>query len=153
MTTILKNTCFPCCWNYNVLVAGNYSPCPGKLIITYSSYTIGSEDNIAVKFNGGSLVGSLCANTDPYVTVVDNGYIQVDVVAALLNQAWSSSCEIEIYSQITVDLDQTQEVSVLVGNCDSYFKEFWQPKGGGLCAGYGLVATVTVNSNGTYSIA
>lgn len=153
MSTILTSTCFPCCWNYNVLVPGNYSPCTGKLKIYYTSYTPGFYQSLAVKFNGGSLVGSLCSNTDPYVTIIDNGEVNVDVATALSNGVWTSSVTIDVYSQEIFNIIQTKEIGVLVGNCTSYTKTFLDPYGGGVCAGYGLVATVTVNANGTYSIA
>jgi hypothetical protein len=131
---------------------GSTLPCPTPLDIYHLGD--GLAGGMAVNFNGRGKVGdagSSCGGFDPYVTGISfTDYLTVDVWAALRAGVWSSSCIIQVYmatgapivgEQIQAyppsgSLGVTKNVTTQAGTCGTV-----------------VLATITVNDDGTYSIA
>ena len=133
-----------------------FTSCPSNLMITYPGYDVTTGfAGMAVVFNGGAKVGdpSLTdCGTDAYVdaAVTIGSLIQVDVWAAYRAGAWTSSVTILVYhgqSAPACTLEAGPDYATPVTKAIT-------PQAGTTCAAVTtLKATVTVNDDGTFSIA
>lgn len=121
--------------------------CPDQLRVQLSSL---SRD-IAVDFAGRGKVGLACGGSDTYLTVgVGGDVIYIDVWAARRAGVWSSSVTIDVYAAAGSALSDTVEAYPSFNFSAVVSKSITDEVAG---CGTVVKATITVNDDGTFSIA
>ncbi len=151
---------------------GSPTACPGKLVISLDLADVLAADfnvdvDLAVVFNGGTKSGvyqsggsSLSCGSDSYVTVDGSAFVNVrllvDVWSAFRASAWASSVTIDIYAGVGFSTHTIKTYASREGNWSSVAgdqsKSASVPPRTSACPAV-KIATVTVNDDGTFSIA
>lgn len=123
-------------------------PYPDKLIIDLNGYFDGE---ISCDFAGRGRVGNLCGGSDSYMVFdAGNGKVTVDVWGAYRASVWSSSTTVKVYIQ-----SETAGTSTRAYVGPSGFNRISKETGfdAPVACPTTLQATVTINDNGSISIA
>lgn len=138
----------------------NGSRCPRPIEVGLTFYLTPPGVVAAVDFNGRGVNGPTCGGSDPYVSLFSlvNDRTAIDVWRAYRNGVWTSSCTIAILGRSGSPSSanpcfQYAKINGLTGPAAGQVTKATgtAPAGSG-CPGT-LLATVTVNADGSFSIA
>lgn len=124
-----------------------FYPCPTNLLIASDT---GLSAYLHVDFNSRGKVGSFCGGLDTYVSVISSDLIAVDVWGARLASVWSSSVQVEVYLGSSVVIAANLSAYPAANAAAAVTKSVTSDS---TSCGTAVKATVTVNDDGTFSIA
>jgi hypothetical protein len=150
-------TCLDICWEEDIYATGEHS----STIFYPIEIKVTTNCRVAIVAFGGSKINPVdCAANTTYVTIDEVSSIYhrafVDVWKAYADGLWTSSTDIEVWALYTSGTGTISKTcSAIFGNCDTLTKSVSVPRHDlpSSCAYYGLMATVTVNEDGTHSLA
>lgn len=164
MTIVFKGAMKPknasCSWNTSLTFwrfAGGV--CPGTLTI----YTGGIDANYKLGISGAWITGTVgdhCAGTDPYLSIPGGtfGQVDIDVWKALADGLWTSSVVFNVKQHYAAAGGGTRAGSIVASpngvtpSAQLLFPTINDINPGNVCPTTN-VATVTVNDDGTFTLA